>query len=320
MHLQKYVQSKSSCTFHDKEYNLKPIHYSLRQRSLTGGTRSGTYSQNRRFWFITWRGASICNRRSFCSLYGSGLADEETHRPIACKLSHPTWYYSANQVCAFQAVNIATLQCRQMREWEASHTWEDGRKKQTDSDTGRENKGRETEEWHRERERNRGVRRRKLRNRESWETEKVEKQRKLRNRESWETEKVEKQRKLRQRKGEKRRSETEKSKETGVRRRKGKKQEWDGERERNVRNKWRSPKKEKWTAKIEHLIRNGQTHFCSYFPLGVLNLSVSYVQKLWHLLKVPMWNAIVRQNIKLLNKPTPQIWSEITENKWSQNP
>ena len=95
-----------------------PLTDGLWQRSLTGGLRSGsgprslpvrtrTYSQNRRFWFKTWRGASICNRRGFCSLYCSGLADEEMHRPIACELSHPTWYYSANQVCAFQAVNIA---------------------------------------------------------------------------------------------------------------------------------------------------------------------------------------------------------------------
>ena len=208
----------------------------IEQGSLTGGPRSGSgtrsrpvrtriYSQNKRFWFKTWRGPSICNRRRFCSRYGSCLADEKTHRPIACELSHPAWYYSANQVCAFKVVNIATLQCRQMREIEASYTWKDSRKKQTDRDTGKENKGRETEEW-------------------------------------------------------------------------------DGEKERNVRNKWRSPKKEKWTAKIEHLIRNGQTHFCSYFPLGALNLCVSYVQKLWHLLKVPMWNAIMRQNITLLNKPT----------------
>ena len=151
--------------------------------------RTRTYSQNRRFWFKTWRGACICNRRSFCSLYGSGLA---------------------NQVCAFQAVNIATLQCRQMREWEASHTRKDGRKKQTDSDTGRENKGRETEEWDGERERNRS------------ETEKVETQ-------ISETEKG-RETGVTWRKGEKQRSETEKIE----------KQEWDGERERNRRKKWGS--------------------------------------------------------------------------------
>ena len=165
---------------------LMTVCHSLEQGSLTGGPRPGsgprnrpvrtrTYSQNRRLWFKTWRGASICNRRSFCSRYGSGLADEETHRPIECELSHPTWYYSANQVCAFKVVNIATLQCRQMREWEASYTWEDGRKKQTDSDTGRENKGRETEEWERESWET-GVRRRKLRNvRNEWRSPKKEK-------------------------------------------------------------------------------------------------------------------------------------------------
>ena len=175
--------------------------------------RTRTYSQNRRFWFITWRGASICNRRSFCSLYGSGLANEETHRPIACELSHPTWYYSANQVCAFQAVNIATLQCRES-ERQVTHekTVEINRQRAIQVEKTKGEKQRIETEKRRET----GVRQRKGEKRRS-ETEKGRetgvRQRKLRNRKlrnRSETEKVEKQRS----EGEKQRSETEKGRET----------------------------------------------------------------------------------------------------------
>ncbi len=79
---------------------------SVEHRSLTGGPRSGsgpksrptrtrTYSQNIRLWSKTWRGASISTGAAFVVFT---VVVVETHRPIACELSHPTWYRSANQV------------------------------------------------------------------------------------------------------------------------------------------------------------------------------------------------------------------------------
>ena len=47
------------------------------------------------------------------------LVDQEIHWPIACKLSHPTWCYSANQICAFQVINIATLNMDRWKRWTA---------------------------------------------------------------------------------------------------------------------------------------------------------------------------------------------------------
>ena len=35
----------------------------------------------------------------------TGLADQEIQWPIACEITHPTWCYSANQICAFQVIN-----------------------------------------------------------------------------------------------------------------------------------------------------------------------------------------------------------------------
>ena len=62
---------------------------------------------------ILYRPEPIVNRLlkylTFWQVPLTGLADREIHWPFACELRHPTWCYSANQICAFQTINIATL-------------------------------------------------------------------------------------------------------------------------------------------------------------------------------------------------------------------
>ncbi len=88
-----------------KNYYMCKFCVLVKHRSLTGGPRSGsgpksrptrtrTYSQNIRLWSKTWRGASISTGAAFVFT----VVVAESHRPIACELSHPTWYHSANQV------------------------------------------------------------------------------------------------------------------------------------------------------------------------------------------------------------------------------
>ena len=69
-------------------------------------------------YYKYWRGAFILTG-------ATSLADQEVHWPTACKLSHPTWCCSANQICAFQAINIATLNLDRWKRWEVSDRWKD---------------------------------------------------------------------------------------------------------------------------------------------------------------------------------------------------
>ncbi len=112
---------------HGKEQSkdLKKIIVALHKdgvghRSLTGGPRSGsgpksrpartrTYSQNIRLWSKTWRGASISAGAAFVFT----VVVVETHRPIACELSHHVIPLSQSNL-----VNIATRQSADR--WESS--------------------------------------------------------------------------------------------------------------------------------------------------------------------------------------------------------
>lgn len=63
--------------------------------------------------FKFWWGASILT--NFLDLLGTSLVHREVHCPVACKLSHSTCCYSANQICAIQAITIELW--KQTEEW-----------------------------------------------------------------------------------------------------------------------------------------------------------------------------------------------------------
>ncbi len=106
---QSFLLFKSQC----RRWPIRsPYENTLAHRSLTGGPRSGsgpksrstrtrTYSQNIRLWSKTWRGASISAGAAFVFT----VVVAETHRPIACELSHHVIPLSQSSL-----VNIATRQ------------------------------------------------------------------------------------------------------------------------------------------------------------------------------------------------------------------